>query len=178
MTRSLRFREIDLDRDADICIQFRIDSFVESFGSAERFLRAAGKDAQNYVQGLRAKNRDWPGSCVHAWLDDQIVGQIEVRREPADPSRAHVLLYYLRPDLRGQGFSEQLDTYVVGLCRASGVHTTSLRVSPTNARAVAYYSKRGWHDRGPDTEHPDVHVMERRSDAASNVAPPPNERCS
>ena len=178
MPRPLHFREIDLDRDAEICIQFRIDSFVESFGSAERFLRTAGKDAQDYVQGLRAKNRDWPGSCVHAWLDEQIVGQIEVRREPADPSRAHVLLYYLRSDLRGRGFGKQLDAYVVGLCRAAGVHTTSLRVSPTNARAMAYYRKQGWHDRGPDTQHPEVHLMERLNDAANSSAPPPNERSS
>lgn len=161
MSQSLRFREIDLDRDAEICIRFRADSFVESFGSAERFYQVAGADAKDYLQGLRAKNRDWPGSCVHAWLADEIVGQVEVRRERTDSSRAHVLLYYLRPDFRGRGFGKQLEAYVLGLCRAAGVETAALRVSPRNGRAMAFYRNQGWHDQGPDPEHPEVHVMER-----------------
>jgi ribosomal protein S18 acetylase RimI-like enzyme len=161
MSQPLSFREIDLDRDAEICIQFRADSFVESFGSAERFYRAAGDGAKDYLEGLRAKNREWPGSCVHAWLDDRIVGQIEARREGTDSSRAHVLLYYLRPELRGLGLGEQLDAYVIRLCRAAGVSAATLRVSPTNSRAMAFYRKQGWHDRGPDPEHLEVHIMER-----------------
>jgi ribosomal protein S18 acetylase RimI-like enzyme len=161
MTQSLRFREIDVDQDADRCVQFRVDSFVESFGSAERFFSAAGEGARDYLDGLRLKNREWPGSCVHAWLDDAIVGQVEMRRDRSDATRAHVLLYYLRPDARGRGFGTQLDAYVIERCRAAGVQTTTLRVSPTNARASAFYRKLGWHDRGPDPEHPGVHVMDR-----------------
>jgi len=161
MAQSLRFREIDLEKDAEICIQFRADSFVESFGSAERFYNAAGEAAKDYLAGLRSKNLEWPGSCVHAWLGDTIAGQIELRRDRADPSRAHVLLYYLRPDLRGLGLGEQLDVYVRELCRAAGVHTTTLRVSPGNRRAMAFYRRKGWHDRGLDADHPDVHIMER-----------------
>src|SRR5213082_3475854 len=153
MPQSLRFREIDLDRDAEICIQFRADSFVESVGSTERFYRAAGEGAKDYLEGLRSKNRDWPGSCVHAWLEERIVGQIEVRRERTAPSRAHVLLYYLRSELRGLGFGEQLDAYVARLCRTASIHITTLRVSPTNARAMAFYRKRGWRDLGQDPDH-------------------------
>ena len=164
MSQSLRFREIDLDRDAETCIQFRRDSFVESFGSAERFYRAAGADAKDYVEGLRSKNREWPGSCAHAWLADEIAGQVEVRRDRADPARAHVLLYYLRANLRGRGLGAQLDAYVRELCRAAGVHTTTLRVSPDNRRAMAFYTKHGWHDRGIDPDHPEVHIMERAVD--------------
>src|SRR5215468_5854468 len=141
MSQSLRFREIDVDQDAETCIQFRADSFVESFGSAERFYRAAGEGAKDYLEGLRSKNREWPGSCVHAWLDEAIAGQIELRRDRADPSRAHVLLYYLRPDLRGRGLGEQLDAYVRELCRAAGVHRTTLRVSRENIRAMAFYRR-------------------------------------
>jgi ribosomal protein S18 acetylase RimI-like enzyme len=158
----LRFREIDVDADAEICIQFRADSFVESFGSAERFFRAAGDGGRDYLDGLKAKNLDWPGSCVHARLDGTIVGQIELRRERGDASHAHVLLYYLRPDCRGRDLGSQLDAYVLELCRAAGVQTTTLRVSPTNARAIGYYRKYGWRERGRDPEHPDVDLMERQ----------------
>jgi hypothetical protein len=55
---AVSFRELDVDRDADLCIRFRADSFAESFGSAERFFRAAGEGAQDYLAGLRAKNRE------------------------------------------------------------------------------------------------------------------------
>lgn len=164
MSPSLRFREIDLDRDAETCIAFRADSFVESFGSAERFYRSAGEGAKDYLEGLRRKNREWPGSCVHAWIDDTIAGQIEIRRDRADASRAHVLLYYLRSDWRGRGLGEELDAYVRELCRAAGVRATTLRVSPENRRAMAFYRKQGWHDYGLDPEHPDVHIMERAED--------------
>jgi ribosomal protein S18 acetylase RimI-like enzyme len=176
MSQSIRFREIDLDRDAETCIRFRADSFVESFGSAERFFRAAGDGASDYLQGLRSKNREWPGSCVHAWLDDTIAGQIELRRERGDPSRAHVLLYYLRSDFRGRGLGEQLDAYVRAMCRAAGVQTTTLRVSAENRRAIAFYRKHGWHDRGPDPDHPDVRIMERADGQSEPLAPPPNDR--
>lgn len=161
MTKLLSFREVDLDRDADLCVQFRADSFIESFGSAERFFQVAGEQGRDYLIGLQAKNRDWPGSCVHAWLNDDIIGQIEVRRQPDDRSRAHALLYYLRPDARGQGLGEELDAYVLRLCRAAGVQGITLRVSPTNARAMAFYRRQGWRDQGPDPQHPDVHIMER-----------------
>ena len=164
MSSSLRFREVDLDRDAETCIDFRADSFVESFGTAEAFYRAAGVGAKDYLEGLRTKNREWRGSCVHAWIDDTIAGQIEIRRVRGEPSRAHVLLYYLRADLRGRGLGEQLDAYVRELCRAAGVHATTLRVSPENGRAMTFYRKHGWRDRGLDPDHPDVHIMERADD--------------
>jgi hypothetical protein len=109
MDKSLSFRTINVDDDAEICIRFRADSFVESFGSADRFFRVDGEKGGSYLEGLRGRNRDWPGSCVHAWLDDEIVGQIEVRREQGHSNRAHVLQYYLRADLRGLGLGEQLD---------------------------------------------------------------------
>jgi hypothetical protein len=34
---TLRFLPINLDKDAALCIKFRIDSFVSSFGNAESF---------------------------------------------------------------------------------------------------------------------------------------------
>lgn len=176
MSQSLRFREIDLNHDAETCIQFRADSFVESFGSAERFYRAAGEGAKDYLEGLRSKNREWPGSCVHAWLGDAIVGQIELRRDRADPSRAHVLLYYLRPEWRGRGLGQQLDAYVRELCQAGGVRAMTLRVSPKNSRAMAFYRRKGWQDRGVDADHPDVRIMERGDDRSTTLAPPPNDR--
>jgi ribosomal protein S18 acetylase RimI-like enzyme len=161
MAPALRFREIDTERDGAIAVAFRADSFVVSFGSDAGFFAQAGPNGERYLEKLRLRNRELPGSCVHAWRDDEIVGQIEVRRVPEDPSCAHVGLYYLRADLRGTGLGDELDQYVRDLVRDAGFDFARLRVSPTNTRALAYYRKHGWQDRGADPDHANVHVMER-----------------
>lgn len=157
----LEFRKIDIDRHGETCVRFRADSFVESFGSSDAFFREAGPDGSSYLVGLRAKMEEWAGSCVHAWHANEIVGQIELRRSRVDQASAHVLLFYLRPDQRGSGFGDELDTYVVTKLLEAHVSLATLRVSPSNARAIAYYKKHGWRDRGPDATHPSVHLMER-----------------
>jgi GNAT superfamily N-acetyltransferase len=159
--RRLELREIDTDRDGELTIRFRADSFTASFGSPDRFFADAGPGARDYLAKLREHNRDIPGSCVHAWLGDRIVGQLELRRDREDPTRARVLLYYLVADQRGSGLGDELDAHVDAVARRCGFSIAELRVSPTNARALAYYRKHGWSDRGPDPLHPEVHVMER-----------------
>jgi len=161
MASQLTFRDIDVDRDADVCIRFRADSFAASFGSPDGFFAEAGPDCRPYLEGLREKNRDLPGSCVHAWLEGRIVGQIELRRDRDDSRCARVLLYYLDPSVRGVGFGDELDVHVTMFLRSSGFQRARLRVSPTNGRAVAYYRKHGWIDRGPDPEHSNVNIMEK-----------------
>jgi ribosomal protein S18 acetylase RimI-like enzyme len=155
------FRDIDLDRDGATCVAFRIDSYVESFGSADRFYEQAGPRAERYLDGLRAKLGALPGSCVHAWLGDQIVGQLELRRAATSPAEGYVSLYYLAPAYRGVGLGDALDQFATDFFRTVGVIRATLHVSPTNARALAYYRKHGWCDRGVDAAHPEVHVMER-----------------
>lgn len=157
----LEFREIDTDRDGELTIRFRADSFTASFGAPDRFFADAGPGARDYLAKLREHNRDIPGSCVHAWHRDRIVGQVELRRDREDPTRARVLLYYLVADMRGSGLGDELDAYVDTVARRCGFRVAQLRVSPTNARALAYYRKHDWADRGPDPQHPEVHVMER-----------------
>ncbi len=158
---TLTFREIDPETHRDVCVRFRADSFVASFGSAERFFAEAGPGAADYLAGLRAKNEQLPGSCVHAWLDERIVGQIELRRDRVDPSCAHVLLYYVIPELRGTGAAAELDAYVARFAHHAGFQRARLRVSPTNGRAIAFYRKRGWRDLGTDPTQPEVRLMER-----------------
>ena len=157
----VEFREIDLDRDRDLCIAFRADSFVCSFGTDERFFRDAGPGCREYLERLRRQNHDLPGSCVHVWQNHRIVGQVELRRDPSSSERGHVVLFYLIPVVRGSGIAEDLHRYAIRLLGQAGITTAWLRVGPSNTRAVRYYVKHGWHDRGQDPEHPETNRMER-----------------
>lgn len=72
------FKPIQLDKHREVCVHFREDSFMVSFGDAQRFYEADGKGAERYIEWLKAKISKDPNSAVHCWVDNQIVGQIEL----------------------------------------------------------------------------------------------------
>lgn len=154
-------KPIQLYHHADICISFREDSFVVSFGDAQKFYEEDGRGAERYVQWLRSKIEKDPQSVVHIWQSDQIVGQIELGLVRSDPSCGYVNLYYLIPSMRGRGFGAFLDTYAVEYFKNLGILKAKLSVSPTNIPANSYYKKMGWVNLGPRPGHPEVHLMEK-----------------
>src|SRR5207253_8253556 len=60
----LEFRPIDLEKHSDVCVSFREDSYLCSFGSAEQFHGSDGKGAQRYLEWLRQRMADLPNSCA------------------------------------------------------------------------------------------------------------------
>ena len=158
----LRFAPIDLDSSADRVVAFRADSFVCSFGSADRFYEADGKGHERYLAWLRERIQSLPGSCVHAWSGDSLVGQIEMGRFKSEPELGYVNLYYLVPGYRNRGLGRQLDQYATGFLRGNGFRRARLNVSPTNQQAMRFYGKNGWRDLGPHPDHPQVHTMEKQ----------------
>ncbi len=164
----LVFREIDLGRDAELCVQFRADSYVCGDGTADRFFARAGPGGRDYLARLSKYMQDLPGSCVHAWRSEQIVGQIEMVRNAGagagagDPSVGKVNLFYLRPDHRGRGLGGQLEQYALDFFGALGLGAAWLRVSATNTRAIAFYKKHGWVDVGCDEGVPEMRVMRKQ----------------
>jgi ribosomal protein S18 acetylase RimI-like enzyme len=155
----LLFKPIDLDAHASICVSFRRDSFICSFG-ADTFFEEAGPDGVHYLDGLRARAETFRQGYVHAWRGHRIVGQIEMTIL-AESRIGYVNLFYLIAELRGAGVGAQLQHYAMGLLRQHGVRTARLSVSPTNAPALAHYRKHGWRDLGPPIGHDDLTLMER-----------------
>ncbi|MGM9514640.1 GNAT family N-acetyltransferase [Roseateles sp. DB2] len=160
-TPLLTFRPIDLDRHGALCVEFRADSYVCGDGDDRRFWATAGPAGEAYLQRLASYMAALPGSCVHAWLGDEIVGQIELIRDPEEPSAGKVNLFYLRADRRGCGLGAQLEGYALTLLRDCGLSGAWLRVSSTNGRALAFYARHGWVDRGRDVQFPDMHIMRK-----------------
>jgi ribosomal protein S18 acetylase RimI-like enzyme len=141
---AVRFRPIDFERHAALCVEFRRDAFVCSFGSADEFERADG--TATYLRWLHACQVDFPEGIVHAFAGERIVGQLEMGIRGRE---ARVHLFYAVPDARGTGVGDALHDYAVAILTRAGARNASLLVSPTNARAVRYYVKHGWVDGGP-----------------------------
>lgn len=157
----LVFRAIDLDRHASLCVEFRADSYVCGDGDASRFWATAGPNGQDYLGKLATYMKALSGSCVHAWLDDQIVGQIEMIRDPNSASAGKVNLFYLRPDCRERGLGAQLEAYALGTLRDRSLTSAWLRASSTNHRAIAFYDKHEWINGGRDAHNPEMIVMRK-----------------
>jgi ribosomal protein S18 acetylase RimI-like enzyme len=155
---SLRFEPIDIVRHGDVCVLFRRDSFVCSFGEGRAFEDEPG-GVPGYLEWLKGRLAAFPAGAVHAWRGDRIVGQIEAQIRPA-PTGAYVNLFYLVPDERGTGAADKLHDFAVSLFKSHDAITARLSVSPTNARALRYYAKHGWRDLGVRPDHPEVHLME------------------
>jgi ribosomal protein S18 acetylase RimI-like enzyme len=157
----ITFKPINLDIHKDLCIKFREDSFVVSFGNADRFYETDGKGADRYIKFLMAKIEKDPATAVHVYEDNQIIGQMELGRLRNDQTTGYVNLYYLIPEKRGKGLGLQLDQYAMNYFKNIGLRKVRLSVSPTNNQALSYYKKMGWIDLGPRPEHPEVNFMEK-----------------
>jgi ribosomal protein S18 acetylase RimI-like enzyme len=154
----LVFKPIDFDAHGDLCIAFRRDTFISSFGW-DGFFAKDGDKGESYLNRLRAHSSRFPDGNVHVWDDGAIVGQLEMRVLD-DPRCGHVSLFYLVEQARGSGAGDYLQRYAMRFMRSQGVGAAQLNVSPTNARALNYYRKHGWKDCGLRPGRDDVHLME------------------
>jgi ribosomal protein S18 acetylase RimI-like enzyme len=157
-TRQLIFKPIDLDMHASVCIAFRRDSYLCSFGE-DGFFNEAGSDGVHYIEWLWLRINKFPDGCVHAWHGDKIVGQMEMQILE-EPRRGYVNLFYLVEEMRGAGVSRELQDYAMEFMRQHRVQLAQLSVSPTNARALAFYRKHGWRDLGLRPGRDNVNLME------------------
>lgn len=158
---TLEFRPINVEQSQDLCVRFRADSFVCSFGSADRFYEEDGSGADRYLHWLRQRIIKIPNSCVHLWQGEQIIGQIEMGRWIHDPNIGYVNLFYLIPEFRGQGFGQQLDRYTANFFNQLGLQSARLSASLTHLVAMRFYLRQGWVDLGQREDAPEVHYLEK-----------------
>jgi GNAT superfamily N-acetyltransferase len=154
----LVFCPVDFARHGAVCVSFRRDAHACSFGDPAGFDDENGADGVPYLAWLRERAEELPEGVVHAFRDERVVGQIEARIR-RDPPCGYVHLFYLVPEERGTGAAEELHQYALDLFRRHGLARAELSVAPGNARAVRFYSKRGWRDLGPRPGHPEVRLM-------------------
>ena len=150
----VHFRPIDFSKNENLAIRFREDSFIVSFGEASAFHESDGHGAERHIDWLKAKHSRDPNSALHVWADSEIIGQVELGKLRDDPTCGYVNLYYLVAEARGKGLGTKLDRHAVGYFQSLGLKEAKLCVSPTNTRALAFYSRMGWGDLGPRVDIP------------------------
>jgi ribosomal protein S18 acetylase RimI-like enzyme len=155
----LQFAPIDLKVNSLPCLAFRRDSYVCSFDDGEeRFSRENGQNGELYLSWLKDRIAEFPQGCVHAFLNGDIVGQLEMRLR--NKELGYVNLFYLVDCYRGTSLSSELHSYTEKTMKAQGVSRVQLSVSPTNNRALKYYTKHGWKNLGVRGTEVDVFLME------------------
>lgn len=150
----MEFQHINFKESLDLCVQFRRDSFESSFPGSDEWKKYWDEEAyRRWIVEYAAK---FPDGVLHAVDGEEIIGQLEFAY---GGDVGHVNLFYLKPAMRGMGHGGALHAHVASVLRSKGCVAATLRVSPTNERAVSFYIKHGWRDLGPDRNYPQVHVF-------------------
>jgi GNAT superfamily N-acetyltransferase len=155
-----RIELINLGEDAQVCVAFRREMYVSSFGSHEGIEEEMGEDNALYLEQLRAKIAQLPEGNVHLWRGDRIVGQAEMRLLDEDPRVGYVSLFYVAADCRGEGLGRALHEHAVDVFRRRGKKLMRLSVSISNARAIAFYRRLGWTPVGTRPNKEPMAIME------------------
>lgn len=136
----VEFKEINLERDFEICVEARRDAYWCSFDSYDGFAE--------FICGYRERIRERLGQAewhyLHVWVDGKIVGQLEFRGLSDEPDTGYVQLIYLFPEYRGTGLATELQTYIRHQLLDAGCKWAMLSVSRTNQRALNHYRRFGW----------------------------------
>jgi RimJ/RimL family protein N-acetyltransferase len=156
---ALRLAPIDLARDAATCIDFRRDSYFESFGTHEGCDAEMGADGSIYLEKLARRMAQVPEGNSHLWHGDRIIGQTEMRLAD-EPGLGYVNLFYLLPEWRRRGFGPFLHEHAVAVFAARGLRGIRLSVSRTNENAIRFYRRLGWKRMGFRPHKETVDIME------------------
>lgn len=159
-------RPIDLNEHFDVCIRFRTDSYYCSFGNLDGIALEMGLDGRAYRERMIEKCLRLPNGNVHLFVDDEIVGQLEMRFLP-DEGVAYVNLFYVAPHSRRKGLGRVLHARAVEVAQSCNASKLRLSVSQTNRRAIAFYQALEWVKVGFRPDKPDVWLMERSLKLAS-----------
>ena len=148
-------KPIDFRKHSNICVSFRTDSFICSFGNAQAFLGPDNTGADRYMRWLQGKSNELAGSCAHLWHGARIIGQMELGLIHDFSPSGYIYLIYLIREYRQRGLGTKLLQHAESLFEKWGTARARLRVSPTNIPAIAMYKKNGWSQTGtePDADH-------------------------
>ncbi|MCT4776468.1 MULTISPECIES: GNAT family N-acetyltransferase [Exiguobacterium] len=135
----LTFTTIDPAIDRATITAFRNDAHRCSYGETCPFEEAS------YLKWIERRVDRFPAGFVLVKEDGQPIGQLELQIVSIDDVEVGFInLIYLVPAYRGNEYGNLLTDYAETFFKSNGVESYQLRVSPFNARAIAFYEKSGF----------------------------------
>jgi ribosomal protein S18 acetylase RimI-like enzyme len=134
----LTYRTIDPAADADFAVEAYLDACRASYGDDTTF-----PGRRRHLAWLRSRVEEFPEGHVLALLDGRCVGQMELQ-VPYGLTRGYVNLFYVVPELRGQGYGKRMHEHAERYFRSWEADRAELHVSATNERAAAFYRSLGY----------------------------------
>ncbi len=145
---TLQFLPVDWPRAQALCLAFRCDAWLLSYGSLKGF---SENDTLAWFEHMASEHRQ---SFIHVWAADQVIGQIEYRAPISVPisdaskaqagPQAYINLLYLVASQRGRGFGQVMHDYVLRDLHTKQCRSAGLRYIPGNTAAQRFYAKNGW----------------------------------
>ena len=158
----LAFAPIDLARHADVCLAFRRDMYLASFGTADGLEEEMGPGGSLYLAQLARRLEQLPEGNAHLWRHGEIAGQTEMSLLDEEPGVGYVHLFYVASALRGQGLGRVLHQHAAAVLTARGMRLMRLSVGAHNVAAIAFYRALGWRRTGTRPHREPMDVMEYR----------------
>lgn len=153
------FEPLDLSRHAALCVAFRRDSFVASFGrdGSARFDAECGAEGERYLQWLAERIAAQPDGQMHVVLHGEVIGQLEMSVRKDEEGRfGYINLFYLAQPWRGQRLGDVLHAQAMRLLQHWSLSSARLTVGADNVAARRFYARHGWQAMATHSSQSDV----------------------
>jgi len=132
-------KPIDLERDRDLLLAFKLDTHLISYNTPDDYC------PDSYFQRLQKRFAMYPEGQFFLASGDEILGQIGFYPEDGPEGRwGYIHMLYIVPDARGQGLGKYLLGKAIDHFRELGITTVALSVSSLNQKAKALYHSMGF----------------------------------
>lgn len=140
----LTFKPLDPINDIESSLDFRLDTYIESFQTDKGFGDSVGGSFNEYQATIISRMAQGTRRYIRAFYKDQVLGQLEYAFTSPLPELGYINLFYLVPEWRGKGIANLLMDYLVLEMKQQQLKGILLSVSKTNQRAQAFYKKYGF----------------------------------
>ena len=151
----MKFTPVKLDLNLELCIQFRRDAHIISYGNDSNF------DREGVITWFRKISTDHDAGFYLVSNNEQIIGLLEFKSSMVneyDEKYGCIKLIYLTEAHRNQGFGEKLMEYMLKSFIENSCTKAYLRYVVTNQVGLAFYTKLGWEPVGKSKDN--VQLME------------------
>ena len=143
---NLWYRPIDWDRERDLYLEARRDTWVTVHGPDIPF------DGEGFLQGAEEHLARTPWGVTMALAGDKLAGILQLDPERYKEDNAgYIPFCYIMPGQRGRSLGIQLIGQAVSFYRPMGRDKLRLRCAPHNDPAQRFYQKHGFAKVGDET---------------------------